>query len=217
MPDSKVRFKFDYFESLSKHIVKKQYVTGEMLAEALRKKESLPFPETFLDYLCRFLKNEIKRGRGRPKAPNFKEPHSGNTCHCHLEHVTKRIESGDYVSGSELADVLRSEAAGEIPDRMLEYLCQFLTVSVKKPRGRPPMPPSYKRRHDMIINGLYRRYTDRLVKRQAREGRPAGWTDLPYPPAEMAARIVARNCYYGEGSWRSVQTLASKYKKTQLF
>ena len=100
---------------------------------------------------------------------------------------------------------------------MLEYLCQFLTVSVKKPRGRPPMPPSYKRRHDMIINGLYRRYTDRLVKRQSSEGRPAGWTDLPYPPAEMAARIVARNWYYGEGSWRSVQTLASKYKKTQLF
>ena len=217
MPDSKVRFKFDYFESLSKHIVREQYVTGEMLAEALRKKESLPFPETFLDYLCRFLENEIKRGRGRPKAPNFKEPHSGNTCHCHLEHVTKRIESGDYVSGSELADILRSEAAGEIPDRMLEYLCQFLTVSVKKPRGRPPMPPSYKRRHDMIINGLYRRYTEYFIKRQAREGRPAGWTDLPYPPAEMAARIVARNWHYGEGSWRSVQTLASKYKKTQLF
>ena len=217
MPDLKVRFKFDCFESLSKHIVREQYVTGEMIAEALRKKGSLPFPETFLDYLCRFLKNEIKRGRGRPKAPNFKEPHSGNTCHCHLEHVTKRIESGNYVSGSELADVLRSEAVGEIPDRVLEYLCQFLTVSVKKPRGRPPMPPAYKRRHDMIINGLYRRYTDRLVKRQAREGRPAGWTDLPYPPAEMAARIVARNCYYGEGSWRSVQTLASKYKKTQLF
>ena len=21
---------------------------------------------------------------------------AGNTCHCHLEHVTKRIESGDY-------------------------------------------------------------------------------------------------------------------------
>ena len=121
------------------------------------------------------------------------------------------------MSGSELADILRREAAGEIPDRMLEYLCQFLTVSVKKPRGRPPMPPAYKRRHDMIINGLYRRYTDRLVKRQSSEGRPAGWTDLPYPPAEMAARIVAKNWYYGEGSWRSVQTLASKYKKTQLF
>ena len=61
------------------------------------------------------------------------------------------------------------------------------------------------------------RRTEYFIKRQAREGRPAGWTDLPYPPAEMAARIVARNWYYGEGSWRSVQTLASKYKKTQLF
>ena len=133
MPDLKFQFMVDYFGSLSRHIVKKQYVNGEMLAEALRKKESLPFPETLLDYLCRFLENEIKRGRGRPKAPNFKEPHSGNTCHCRLEHVTKRIESGDKVSGSELTDILRSEAVGEIPDRMLEYLCQFLTVSVKKP------------------------------------------------------------------------------------
>ena len=36
MPDLKFRFKVDYFGSLSKHIVKKQYVNGEMLAEAQR-------------------------------------------------------------------------------------------------------------------------------------------------------------------------------------
>ena len=211
MPDSKFRIEFDYFEWLSKHIVEGQYVNGEKLAEALRKNGSLPIPKTFLDYLCRFLENEIKRGRGRPKATNFKEPHSGNTCHCHLEHVTKRIESGDNVGGSELADILRSEAAGEIPDIVLEYLCQFLTGNVEKPRGRPPWPPVDKRRHHMIIYVAYRRYTDRLIKRQSREGRTAGWTDLPYTPAEMAARIVARNWYYGEESWRSVQTISSNY------
>ena len=73
------------------------------------------------------------------------------------------------------------------------------------------MPPVYKRWHDMIIHAVYRRYTDRLIKRQSREGCPAGWTDLPYTPAEMAARIVARNWYYGEASWRSVQTISSNY------
>ena len=34
------------------------------------------------------------------------------------------------MSGSELADILRREAAGEIPDIVLEYLCQFLTVKL---------------------------------------------------------------------------------------
>ena len=184
MPDLKFQFMVDYFGSLSRHIVKKQYVNGEMLAEALRKKESLPFPETLLDYLCRFLENEIKRGRGRPKAPNFKEPHSGNTCHCRLEHVTKRIESGDKVSGSELTDILRSEAVGEIPDRMLEYLCQFLTVSVKKPRGRPPMPPFPVRR---IVFGRDGAHNISWCKLEI-----ASYSPLPFPSKVIPSCIAFR-------------------------
>ena len=65
----------------------------------------------------------------------------------------------------------------------------------------------------MIVNGLYRRYAENLIKRKAREGHAAGWTRLPYPPAEIAARTVARNYYYGEDAWRSVQTLSSAYHK----
>ena len=214
MADSKFRFKVDYFGLLSKHIVEGQYVNGEKLAEALRMNGSLPIPETFLDYLCKFLESEIKRGRGRPKAPNFKEPHSGNTYHYHLEHVTKRIQSGEHVGGAELADVLRSEFVGKIPDIVLEYLCQFLTGNVKKPRGRPPMPPTYTRRRDMIIYGFYRRYAEYFIKRHARGGRAAGSTHLHPPPAERAARLVAKYFFYGERSWRSVQTLASAYRKS---
>ena len=65
----------------------------------------------------------------------------------------------------------------------------------------------------MVIDGFYRRHTKRLIERKAREGRAAGWTRLSYPPAELAARIVARYHYYGEPSWRSVQTIASRYRK----
>ena len=213
MPASKFWIDPSHFGWLSKRIVEGQYVNGEDLAEALRREESLSFPGLFLDYLCRFLTGKIKRPRGRPKVSNFNDQHSGMACRDRTEYITKRIQSGDYVGAAELADVLRSEFVGKIPDVLLEYLCQFLTGNVKKPRGRPPLLPVDKRLQRMVIKGVYRQYTDRLIRRQSREGRPAGWTDLPYTPAEMAARIVARNWYYGEESWRSVQTISSNYAR----
>ena len=156
-----------------------------------------------------------------------KGQHFGEISGRYLEHITRRIQSGDYVSGSELADVLRRGAAGAIPDTLLDYLCRFLTGDIKKRRGRRPMLPGDKRRRDMFISGAYRRYTEYLLKREAREGKAAGWTRLPYPPAEIAARIVARNYYYGcygeyslyysEESWRSVQNIASKHRKSWSF
>ena len=209
MPSSKFRIKVDYFGLLSKRIGAGEYVDGEALADALQKENSLSFPPTFRDYLCRFMTGEVRRRRGRPKGLNYEEQHCGTAYRNKMEYITKRIQSGDYVGGAELADVLRSEFVGEIPDIVLDYLCQFLTGKVKKPRGRPPMPPTYRRRRDMIIHGFYRRYTEYLIKRQAREDRAAGWTRLPYLPAEMAARLVARNWYHGEASWRSVQTISS--------
>ena len=200
-----------HFGWLSKRIVEGQYVNGEDLAEALRREESLSFPGLFLDYLCRFLTGEVKRRRGRPKGLNYEEQHCGTTCRNKMEYVTKRIQSDNYVGGAELADVLRSEFVGKIPDVLLEYLCQYLTGNVKKPRGRRPLLLIYKLQQRMVINGFYRQYTDRLIKRQSREGCPAGWTELLYTPAEMAARIVARRWYHGEESWRSVQTISSNY------
>ena len=211
MADSKFRIEFDYFRWLSERIGAGEYVNGEALADALQQENSLPFPPTFRDYLCRFLTGEVKRRRGRPKGLNYEEQHCGTTCRNKMEYITKRIQSDDYVGGAELADVLCNEFVGNIPNIELEYLCQFLTGKVKKPRGRPPMPPVYKRQRSMMIYVVYRRYTDRLIKRQSREGRAAGWTRLPYLPAEMAARIVARSWYYGEASWRSVQTISSNY------
>ena len=217
------RIKVDYFAWLEKRIGANNYIARKQLADALRGKDTLPFPEVFLDYLCRFLAGEVKRPRGRPKVSHSKGQHFGEISGHYLEHITKRVELCDYVSGSELADVLRRGAAGQIPDVLLEYLCRFLTGDIKKPRGRSPMRPGDKRRRDMIVNGAYRRYTEYLLKREAREGKAAGWTHLPYPPAEIAARIIARNyyygcyreylCYYGEHSWRSVQTVSSSYRK----
>ena len=218
MSTTEFRINVDPVARLEKRIERGDYVDGEQLADVLRKGDTPPFQKIFFGYLCRFLESKIKRGRGRPKAPNSRERHRGNTCHRHLEHVTKRIRSGDFVSGPELAEVLRREAAGQIPGVLLEYLCRFLTGNIKKPRGRPPLPPNFKRQRDMIIHGLYRYYAEYLIKRKARGGKAAGWTRLSYPPAEIAARIVARYHYHGECSWRSVQTLSSAYRKRrQLF
>ena len=212
------RINSDRFDWLIRRIEKGDYIDGENLADALRNKDNLPFPKIFLDYLCRFLAREVRRRRGRPKVPNSKSQHLGETHRRYLGHITKRIQSGDFISGPELADVLRREDPGEIPDVLLDYLCKFLAGNIKPPRGRQPLPPVDKRQRDMIVNGLYRRYTENLIKRKAREGHAAGWTHLRYPPAELAARIVARYYYYGEDSWRSVQTLSSAYRKRrQLF
>ena len=124
------------------------------------------------------------------------------------------MESGE-ISGSELADVLRCEASGAIPDVLLDYLCRFITGNVNKPRGRRPLPRIVKRQIDMAITGFYSRYTQKLIERKAREGHAAGWIHLTYSPSELAARIVAKNFHYGEESWRSVQNIASRYRKAR--
>ncbi len=207
------RIETDLVGWLTQRIDKGDYIDGEKLADALQSRDTLPFSRIFLDYVCRLLAGEVRRRRGRPKVPHSKGQHLGEIHRCCLEHITERIQSGDYVSGPELADVLRRENTGEIPDVLLEYICKFFTGNIKPPRGRPPLPPIDKRQRDMIVNGVYRRHTQQLIKRKAREGRAAGWTRLPYPPAELAARIVARNYDYGEDAWRSVQTLSSEYRK----
>ena len=212
MSTTRFLIKVDHFAGLVTRIEKGDYVDGEMLANAFRNKDTPLFPEIFLDYLCRFLENKIKRPRGRPKASYSKGRHRGKTGLRNMRYVTKLIRSGEYVSGSQLAGIIRREASGEIPDVLLEYLCEFLAGNIKKPCGRPPLPAIFKLQRNMVINGFYTRYTERLIRRKAREGHAAGWTDLPYPPAEIAARIVARLFYYGEESWRSVQNIASKQK-----
>ena len=209
------RISVDYFSWLEKRISGGDYITGEELSEALRRKDGLPFPKPFVDALCRFLTGELRRRRGRPKAGQSRRQHFGETRR-YLEHIAERMESGD-ISGSELADVLQREGSGAIPDVLLDYLCRFVTGNIKKPRGRPPLPRIGKRQFDMVITGFYSRYTQKLIKRKVREGRAAGWTHMTYSPSELAARIVAKNFYYGEESWRSVQNIASKYRRSWSF
>ena len=112
------RINSDRFDWLIRRIEKGDYIDGENLADALRNKDNLPFPKIFLDYLYRFLAGEVRRRRGRPKVPNSKSQHLGETHRRYLGHITKRIQSGDFISGPELADVLRREDAGEIPGRV---------------------------------------------------------------------------------------------------
>ena len=120
-----------------------------------------------------------------------------------------RISTGDYIDSSELASLLRQHGSRPIPEPVLEYICGHLEGTIEKPKGRKPMPAVERQRLDTIISGLYQIYLDHLSERARRYGIPAGWTNLTYTPAELAARLVARRFHYGEQSWRTVQNIAS--------
>lgn len=130
----------------------------------------------------------------------------------HLGSAVRRIESGEFIDDTELAELLRAQQPDCIPDKFLEYLCRYLEGKVEKPRGRKAWPIAERRKLDMVIAGWYRCYLARLSRRKRRYGHPAGWTKLTYPPAEMAARLVGRYYFYGEASWRTVQNIASSRK-----
>lgn len=128
----------------------------------------------------------------------------------YLTGLEKRITAGVYIDGPEIAERLRGHGSRPIPDTVLDYLCRYLEGTIDKPKGRKPLPKLERRRLDMIIGGLYRRYFETLMERKRRCGHHAGWTNLEYPPGEMAARLVARYYYYGEDSWHTVQNIASR-------
>lgn len=144
---------------------------------------------------------------------------SGDTPFAHLQidylaDIAERVASGAYIDGPELAERLRGHGSQPIPDKVLDYLCRYLEGTIDKPKGRKALPEFERRRQDMIVRRLYRRYFEYLTARKGRYGQPAGWTNLDYPSGEMAARLVAKRWLYGEESWHTVQNIASR--KTSL-
>jgi len=132
----------------------------------------------------------------------------------HLHGLAERIAKGEYIDGPELAERLRGHGSRPIPDTLLDYLCRYLEGSIEKPKGRKPFPETEQRLREMFVRGLYYSWLEQLMDRKRRYGHPAGWTKLEYTPAELAARLVARKRpFHGEGSWRSVQNLASSINK----
>ncbi len=120
-----------------------------------------------------------------------------------------RIVAGEYIDSAELASLLRQHGSRPITESVLEYVCGHLEGTVERPKGRKPQPALERQRLNMIISGVYQNYFDHLSDRAGRYGHPAGWTNLDYTPAELAARLVARRFHYGEQSWRTVQNIAS--------
>ena len=110
----------------------------------------------------------------------------------HLGGIEQRILAGEYVDGNDLAETLRKNGSRPIGNTVLDYICRYLEGAIEKPKGRKPQPALERQRLNMIISGVYQNYFDHLSDRAGRYGHPAGWTNLEYTPAELAARLVAR-------------------------
>ena len=137
----------------------------------------------------------------------------------HLHGLAERITAGEFIDGPELAERLRGHSFQPIPDTVLDYLCRYLEGTIEKPKGRKPASQLERRRLNMIIGGVYRNYLAFLAERKRRYGHPVGWLKrcstpssplLDRPPAEIAARLVARKFLHGEESWRTVQNISSR-------
>lgn len=136
----------------------------------------------------------------------------------HMRVVQGLLDQGKYVDGTKLAAALRQEAGKPVPPQVLDYLCRYLEGDVAKPKGRKPQPASDKRWRDAVVRYQYRRFLTWLQGREARYGHLEGWPRIrgaewwQGPPNERAARIVAHGWWYGVGSWRTVQRIASSQK-----
>jgi hypothetical protein len=133
----------------------------------------------------------------------------------HLGGVQRRISAGDYIECAVLAVALRNHGPRPLPPDVLNYLCQTLEGAIPKPKGRKGRtnaPEADELRYKTVIRGLYKHYLDQLSERAHRYGKPAGWTKLDGTAGEIAARVVAKRYWYGEGSWRTVQNIASSRK-----
>lgn len=66
--------RFSYLDELhlggiERRIAAGEYVDGAELSDALRRHGQQPIPPEVLDYLCRYLKDEVDRPSGRPTMP----------------------------------------------------------------------------------------------------------------------------------------------------
>ena len=72
-PAGKVKFKFDFTGCTIRHVEEKleegAYVDADLLIEGLRDNDGHGLPPIVLDYVCRFLKGEVKKPRGRKELP----------------------------------------------------------------------------------------------------------------------------------------------------
>lgn len=135
----------------------------------------------------------------------------------HFQGAEKQIADGEYIPPEELAHLIRTRGAVEIPGALLDHVCAHLSGDVPKPRGRPKQPEIETRKLNMLIGAEYRRLLLILQDGELPAGDVEiyGSEDAAYPsmtPAERAARLVAGVFYHGAESWRSVQNIVSSQK-----
>jgi hypothetical protein len=134
--------------------------------------------------------------------------------------MIRRLKSDPktYISGEELAKVLRANRGNPIPDAALDYLCRFLEGSVKQRAGRKRLDTLALLRESLAI-AQYERYLRWLQKRKAARGL-AGWSciqgaewwkDSKDSPAQRAAKMVQARMFRTH-DWRHIQNIVSKHR-----
>lgn len=129
--------------------------------------------------------------------------------------LERKISVNQFVGPDELARVLRANAGQPIPDKVLDYVCDHLEGSVKKPSGRKHRDALGQLRV-ALVKAEYVRYLQWLQDRKRHHGLQ-GWSCIRNadwwqgPPYERAARILTRK-YFRNRDWKHVRNLISSYK-----
>ena len=126
-----------------------------------------------------------------------------------------KLDRSKFVSGPDVASILRKHPGEALPPEFLEYVCLHLEGKVHKPPGRKRIGSDRKL---LNISACldYERYLEWFRKRHNSVGL-AGWKPIrdaewwQGPPHERAARMVTRK-WYRHLNWRSVRNLISSQK-----
>ena|SRR3990167_349611 len=139
----------------------------------------------------------------------------------HFGGVVQDIRAGKFVAPEVLAGVIRSRGDVPVPEMVLEYACAQLAGEILPPKGRKQDDPIEARKLHMLVETEYTRLTELLGEGDLSpdDQRMYGAEDNPHgerrTPAERGARLVASLFLDGAGSWRTVQNIASRYRRSQ--
>lgn len=132
-----------------------------------------------------------------------------------IDFMAAEIVEGRYVSPETLSRALANHT-GPLPHPVRDLICRYLEGKVEKPRG-PKSAGEIERMRRVLAAQDYRRIQNWLRERKKRCGldgcmalRQASWWQGP--PAERAARMVAKRWFGGRIQWRHVQNIVSSEK-----
>jgi hypothetical protein len=98
---------------------------------------------------------------------------------------------GHYISGDDLAGAIEVNPGRPLPDRLRNYLCQFLRGKIKRKPGPSNRGAEFTLLIELLAAEEYRRELQRLQKEVRVRGRDARAQGI-LPPHEQAIEIVKK-------------------------